>query len=231
MRTHPYRNHGDARFWASRNGPLAGPIPMRDQWHGDNRDLVKWGVLLELARRHRAKHILQVLYQRPSTWGRLEIDGRKVELAKAVVQHFRSAASVSAIRCSAEIEVLSENFDDRSAYLQIVLQRIRLRALLPGVIFLDPDTGLQPRKGRPEHVLESELAEIWHALRRGDVLVFYQHQTNRKGTPWIEPKKAQFERALGVRKGSSKLARGPGIARDVAFFFIEKRMNETVVAG
>jgi len=39
---------------------------MRDKWYADNRDLVKWGVLLTLAERHAAKHILQVLYYRPT---------------------------------------------------------------------------------------------------------------------------------------------------------------------
>lgn len=59
---------------------------MRDQWYGDNRDLVKWGGLLELVRRHSVKHVLQVLYLRPSDeWGRLEIDGHKVDLPEAVV--------------------------------------------------------------------------------------------------------------------------------------------------
>jgi hypothetical protein len=103
-----------------------------------------------------------------------------------------------------------------------VLRRIRSRAQLPGIVFLDPDTGLEPRFAGPEHVLEQELAEIWEVLRSEDIMVFYQHQTNRSGTPWIEPKKAQFERALGVRKGISKLARAPGVAPDVAFFYIEK---------
>jgi hypothetical protein len=37
---------------------------MRDIWYGDRRDLVKWGVLVELAARHDARHILQVLYPR-----------------------------------------------------------------------------------------------------------------------------------------------------------------------
>jgi len=198
---------------------------MRNQWYGDNRDLVKWGVLLELAGRYRARHILQVLYLRPSTWERLEIDGVKVELAAAVVQHFRQVTSVSAIQCPAEVEVVSENFGDRREYLQIVLQRIRKRpeAKLPGIVFLDPDTGLEPPgKARPEHVLESELQKVWQALRPGDVLVLYQHQTNRNGTPWAKPKKKQFEGALGIRKGSARLAQPDRIAPDVAFFFIEK---------
>jgi hypothetical protein len=52
--------------------------------------------------------------------------------------------------------------------------------------------------------------------------VFYQHQTNRNGTAWIEPKKLQFERALSIGQGGAKVARAPGIARDVVFFFIQK---------
>jgi hypothetical protein len=199
---------------------------MRDQWYGDNRDLVKWGVLLELARRHRIKHILQVLYQRPSTWGQLEIDGENVDLPAAVVQHFRNALSVSTMECSANVEIVSEAFRNRNDYLKVVLQRIRLRAQLPGIVLLDPDTGLEPRLAGPEHVLDSELEVMWKALLSGDILVFYQHQTNRNGTPWIEAKKVQFERALGVREGAAKLARGVGIARDVAFFFIEKKARE-----
>jgi hypothetical protein len=196
---------------------------MRDQWYGDKRDLVKWGVLLELARRYKAKHILQVLYQRPSTWERLEIDGKQVELNPAVLQHFRNTASISAIKCGAQIDTVSDTFHDRSVYLHIVLDRIRLRTQLPGIVFLDPDTGLQPPgKPGPKHVLESEMEEIWGALCSGDILVFYQHQTNYNGTTWIEPKKLQFEQALGIGHGGAKVARAPGIARDVVFFFIQK---------
>ena len=202
---------------------------MRDQWYGDKRDLVKWGVLLELAQRHDAKHILQVLYQRPSTWERLEIDGEQVDLNPAVLQHFRSTASISAIQGPTQVDILSDTFDDRSSYLKIVLNRIRLRTKRPGIVFLDPDTGLEPSgKAGLQHVLESELAEIWRALCSGDVLVFYQHQTNRNGDPWIERKKVQFEQALSIGQGLVKVARAPGIAPDVVFFFIEKNATGSV---
>jgi hypothetical protein len=194
---------------------------MQDQWYGDKRDLVKWGVLLELTRRHRFKHILQVLYHRPSTWEQLEIDGEQVELPAAVVKHFRDAASVSSIQCSARVEVVSETFGDRNAYLQIVLQRIQSRAQRPSIVFLDPDTGLEPAGGAGlQHVLDSEVGRIWDVLSPGDILVFYQHKTNRSGTPWIELKKPQFEQ---VRKGAAKIAWAPGISNDVAFFYIEKK--------
>jgi hypothetical protein len=53
---------------------------MRDEWYGDKRDLIKWGVLLDLEQRYKAKQILQVLYYRPGEWKPMEIDGDKVEL-------------------------------------------------------------------------------------------------------------------------------------------------------
>ncbi|WP_157844579.1 hypothetical protein [Dehalococcoides mccartyi] len=33
---------------------------MKDKWYGDKRDLVKWGVLLTLAKMFSARRILQV---------------------------------------------------------------------------------------------------------------------------------------------------------------------------
>ena len=55
------------------------------------------------------------------------------------------------------------------------------------------------------------------------MLVLYQHQTNRDGTNWVDPKRLQFEKALLVPKETAKLAFAPRIASDVAFFYIEKK--------
>jgi len=92
-------------------------------------------------------------------------------------------------------------------------------------VFLDPDTGLEPSKPDFKHTVESELAGIWSRMQKGDVLVFYQHRTNRNGTPWIKPKLSQFERALGLPPGMTKLARGPALASDVVFFYVQKPKN------
>ena len=195
---------------------------MRDQWYADNRDLVKWGVLLTLADRFHARHILQVPYYRTSEWAPLVIDGENVKMPEAVVRHFRRVGAISTIQASVPIEVVFDTFADRAEYHRIVINRIRSREQLPGIVFLDPDTGLEPRAAGLEHVLEAELAKLWHELQRGELLVFYQHQTNRNGAPWIEPKKQQFERALGVLAGVSKVARAEKIARDVVFFYVQK---------
>lgn len=195
---------------------------MRDKWYADNRDLVKWGVLLTLAERHAAKHILQVLHYRPTDWAKLEVDGEQTSIPAPVIQHFRRAAAASAIEASVPVEVFTDPFVSRDAYHQAVVSRIRNRRTTPGIVFLDPDTGLESRTPSLDHVLDRELAALWAALGPGDLLVFYQHQTNRNGQPWIGSKKEQFERAIGLTLGAAKMARSQPVARDVVFFYAEK---------
>lgn len=197
---------------------------MRAEWYGDKRDLIKWGTLLELARGHKSKHVLQVLYFRPTEWGQLEIDDKAIALPFEVIQHFRQTDSVASIEDRpCEIEVFSEHFHNRRNYLDALIPKIKSRHNFPGIIFLDPDTGLEPqRKAGLEHVLESEVKEIWGNLCSGDLLVLYQHKTNRNGGPWMEAKKIQFENALGLPPSTAKVARAPQIAADVVFFYASR---------
>lgn len=195
---------------------------MRDKWYADNRDLVKWGVLLTLAERHAATHILQVLYYRPTEWAYLEVDGEDVPVPEAVIRHFRRTSAVLAINAPVPIEVVADTFENREEYHRVVVDCIRRRSTTPGIVLLDPDTGLASRAPTLDHVLESELSTLWAELKVGDVLVFYQHQTNRNGQPWIPEKKEQFERAIGLPAGTAKLARAEKIAQDVVFFYARK---------
>lgn len=89
-------------------------------------------------------------------------------------------------------------------------------------MFLDPDTGLEPQNPALDHVLGTEARAIWNAMKVGDVFAFYQHQTNRAGQPWIEPKRLQLAQALGVAEPAIKIASGPDIAQDVVFFYVQK---------
>ena len=194
---------------------------MRDEWYSDNRDLVKWGVLLQLAQLHNMATILQVAYYRCTPWDgkSIEIDGCAYPLPLEVVDHFRNIKNIATLKSKARVKVLDAPCHDRAQYLQCILMEIQNLPKEPAIVFLDPDTGLEPKKAKLEHVREKELQDIWHALRPGDLLVFYQHQTNRGGRPWVEEKQAQFENAIGLERGGCKLAQGKEIARDVAFFF------------
>lgn len=109
-----------------------------------------------------------------------------------------------------------------SGYLSEALKFIKQFQDSNAVVFLDPDTGLEPKGHGLQHVLESEAKIIYDNLMKGDVFVFYQHQTNRNGRPWIEPKREQLARALNIDLNNLKIAYGQLIARDVAFYYCTK---------
>ncbi|HUV04771.1 MAG TPA: hypothetical protein VMX94_06655 [Armatimonadota bacterium] len=195
---------------------------MKDKWYGDNGDLVKWSALLHLADRYGAARVLQIAYYRPSSWGRIKVGDDEAVIRPEVLAHFKDVRSAGAIRSRAKIAVFDAPFIDRHAYLASVLQFIADSPKERCVVFLDPDTGLPPGTCKPEHVLESEVGAIWGSLKHGDVLAFYQHQTNRNGQPWIEPKRQQLARAIGVREDQVSVASGLKIAGDVVIFFCQR---------
>ena len=203
---------------------------MRDRWYGDNRDLVKWGVILHIAREHGIARILQVAYLRPTSWKSLEINGTPQPMPEAVITHFRRVQNITALCRTPRIEVLASEFSDRSTYMTEVTAAVGGARSNRSLVFLDPDTGLAPGKPTLDHVLDTEVRDIWRAMPAGDVLVFYQHETNKAGKPWVQPKREQFEDALGLARGSAKVAWGPDVARDVAFFYCV-RDNSAGVSG
>jgi hypothetical protein len=195
---------------------------MRDVWYADNRDLIKWGVLFRLAEKFEAARIIQIVYFRPSTFGQIEIDGQQVTIPEEVIAHFRNVRAVSSIDSHVRVSVFDPPFQSRQCYLQSILALLPAYAGERCVVLLDPDTGLEPQTPNLEHVLETEVNAIWSSMKPGDVFVFYQHQTNRAGQPWIPQKHAQLALALGVPQTSVKIANGEAIARDVVFYFIQK---------
>ena len=73
---------------------------MRDLFYGDDRDLVKWGVLLKLAERFGAARILQVAYFRhEGRWAPLEIDGQECPMPGEVIRHFRDIRDIRRLNC------------------------------------------------------------------------------------------------------------------------------------
>lgn len=135
--------------------------------------------------------------------------------------------SIRTLDCGIPIDTLAEPFNDRYDYLRQILEAIRAREEHPGIVFLDPDTGLEPKISKYDHshVSREELSEVWAALRPGDLLVFYQHEDNKRNEEWMNRKKLQFAAALagnGVTDASVKIAYAPEIARDVAFYFVQK---------
>lgn len=195
---------------------------MKNRWYGDNRDLVKWSILTHLAKMNAATRIIQIAYFRDDSFEGIEIDGKSFEIPSEVKAHFRDIRRIEDLSSYVKISIFDTVFENRKEYLEQASNFISSFAHEQCIVFLDPDTGLEPANPNLNHVLDLEIEKLWAALKLGDVLVFYQHRTNRKGEPWIEPKRKQLEGAIGALDGVVKIAHGLKLASDVAFFYIKK---------
>ncbi len=195
---------------------------MQNVWFADHRDLIKWGVLFGLAESFNAKCILQAAFYRESFFGQLIIDGKERNIPDNVITHFRNMKSVESIPSDIRVRVFDNIIQDRETYLPALLEFIRMYAYERCVVFLDPDTGLQPKNPNLKHILNEEVKLIWKEMKSGDVLACYQHQTNRNNEPWVSQKQDQLASALGIECQIVKIAEAPEIAKDVVIMFVLK---------
>jgi hypothetical protein len=195
---------------------------MKTKWFGDDRDLVKWGALLHIARARKASVIVQVCFLNAHKFPRIAIDGKSVAIPPEVIKHFRSLRSVEHLAGDVGIKVFDLPFRNRRRYLKAALEYVGQFSGQRRVVFLDPDTGLTPDKTDITHVTDAEAKGIWSALAPEDTMVLYQHQTNRGGKPWVQPKRKQFAAAIAIPVSCVKVAKGPRIARDVVFYYASK---------
>lgn len=193
---------------------------MQDKYYADRRDLIKWSVLIRLAEQYNLSRIIQIAYLRPSTFGMIDIAGQQTELPPQVLTHFRNIRNITAVHNEISISVFDRVFDVRIAYHEEVSQYLAQFVPELRLVFLDPDTGLEPAgKANLKHVLDAEARAIWAQLKTNEVFAFYQHQTNKAGKPWIEEKRTQLEKAI---KGAVLVGQSPAIAKDVVIFFAIK---------
>jgi predicted enzyme involved in methoxymalonyl-ACP biosynthesis len=156
---------------------------MRDKFYSDNRELVKWAVLHRLAEIYKARRILQLAFYRASEFPKVAIDGKEHKIPQEVLSHFRDLRKIQKINSEIQVAVFDNLFNDRSSYLKSVKNFLSKFQEETCVVFLDPDTRLEPQNPSLDHVLESEAKAIWEAAKSGDVYIFYQHRTNLAGRP------------------------------------------------
>lgn len=199
-------------------------VIMQDKWYSDNRDLVKWSTLLLIARKYRSERILQIAYFRHSQFSKVTIDEKEFEIPSEVLAHFRDIRKITKLTTQPGIVVFADEFEDRDKYLTGINKFIKENSKKQRcIVFLDPDTGLEPRTRRNhKHVLGNELKKIWDELPPKWIIAFYQHKTTKKREEWIEPKRKQFSEAINIPLNAVKVAYGFRIANDVVFFFAVK---------
>ncbi len=195
---------------------------MRDAWYADNRDVIKWGTLVHLAKRHHIRTILQVAFFRSQRALELLSDREDVGIPEEVWDHFRDVRQVKRLeeRCGLKIEVLDLPFTPRlrANYMDVVVQVISNRRGAK-IVLLDPDTGIERQSAPQKHVKVGEVQQVWRVLRTGDWLVLYQHKSR---TPdWLRSAKRKFATACSPARVSTFSS--PRIAPDVVFFATAKR--------
>lgn len=197
---------------------------MRDKWYGDNRDLVKWTTLVHIARACKLRSILQVPYWRPESeeeLPRIVFSNSKIVVTREVWGFFRDIRKIVDLgdEVGISIGVIMDEFNpgERAVYLRCVRKHIA-KVASPVLLFLDPDTGLQPKHVSAKHTTFEEVKDCWATLRPRDWLVLYQHARRQPG--WEKPVEADLARLCnGARV---KVARSEKIGKDVLFLCAEK---------
>jgi len=193
---------------------------MRHEFVGDDRDLFKWSLILDLAEPD--KTVVYVPMARPDERLRSANDHH---LRDDVKRYFReNRMNAVEAMCPSRISVASWDHytnENREAYFDGVCRLLaRDVSGTPRVVFLDPDTGMEPPRSSAKHVhvRDASLKDVWQSMRRDDILVVYQHAPLSKKDGWIAERKAQFAGAIGVEPPSVELR--PKL--DVCFFWSTK---------
>jgi hypothetical protein len=202
---------------------------MLHQWYADSRDLIKWGVLLHLAKSSNSERIIQVAYLRQDAFRPVierqnEQQNEEIQLPEIVWAHFRNLRHIERLAKAARLEIVLIDTPyqpvTRSEYSKTVISEYRTRPKKPTVVFLDPDTGIAEKCAKPEHVSSKEVSDIWKALEPSDWLVLYQHSHHHKD--WLSIKRDEFIRAIASRPEHVEVFRAIKGAKDVAFLCAQK---------
>lgn len=194
---------------------------MQGLWYGDRRDRVKWGALIHLAKPGRIRTIVQVAYFRHGAEPMLQTDEGDVPLPIEVWNHFSDLRHIERLGdvTGKTIIVLDQPFDPvtRHKYIGLIVSKLK-EIESPKIVFLDPDTGIEPKNAKPEHVTKQDIREIWAVLSDGDFLVIYQHADRTK--TWRNDRRQQMSVACDNVPVNTLL--GTGIASDVAMLWCHK---------
>lgn len=199
---------------------------MKDKWYADNRDLVKWGSIVSIAREKSIRTIIQVALYRPGK-NTLNIsidDGKKTypaEFPTEVWDHFRNIEDIQRLEEKTNLKIIvhKEPFQFRLQYFEDLCSKIKEIAESK-IIFLDPDIGIAPNNGAKfEHVKPSEIKQVYNSLNPNDILVFYQHAWHV--ADWKKKAKNKFKQAISTTN-EIKTYYSENIVNDVVLFVVKR---------
>lgn len=199
---------------------------MRHQWHGDNRDLVKWGAVFHLvgssAERTSIVYVPMLTPDDPPGASHRLNDEHAI--APEVMAFFRDVDHVRRLPWPQHVAfaMVEGLMRDRRGYFKQVAREIDAAARDSSrlLVLLDPDTGIEPPSGGTRaHLLRGEIADVYGRVRAGDLVAMYQHK--RRTADWLPATRAEVAAAVGTA-GSSVRTFTSSAASDVALHVIEK---------
>ena len=191
---------------------------MRKQWVGDSRDYVKWSCVYRVAGQQSI--VLYVPMLRPDIFA-----GENLEPAVQVFFDELKSFNIFSRLFPGRFHSIEAEYtkSDSDEYFEDVLRRlIELQKQNPVVVFVDPDTGLEPISGsKDEHLQIRHFRKLASALCSGDRIILYQHASRDAG--WRE---RQHQRLLGISDPNayqvSEPYYEPETAKDVCFFTVAR---------
>jgi hypothetical protein len=194
---------------------------MRKQWFGDSRDYVKWSCVLREAGEDFT--VIYAVMLRPDSFNDVSLDS-------AVVKFFDQQKRFNALETlfPGRFEVMDDLYEKKHAEAYFA----RLRALISAkkfgniLVFLDPDTGIEPlHSPKNEHLQIRDIESICRVLHPGDKVVVYQHAS--RSANWIEAISLRLKKVAddtNTELGTPFYS--PGVAKDVCFFTLTKNVEQ-----
>ena len=188
---------------------------MQNQWFGDEGDFVKYRLLRQIcgitAKADDPRLSLGVVWYKRESKNLSYLETRKggKDYEREDGDLFRTLQAWMQDERSRGVSLMENSFlfpdntvwfsdlvpnsdGDRDRWLNRALATVERC----GVVFLDPDTGLQPKKGTGKHVLWKELKKFCEAAPAPTVVV-YQHSRRKKLSNQVEEQTAQIKEQSG----------------------------------
>ena len=173
------------------------------EWYGDDPDITKWAILLEIAYFNDVERIVHVaMWTDQAHHGYPDLNrapgatARDSDLAPWVADHFRKINGVRSLATDSgiAIEIWPDLFThgSRDDYFRKVREAI-VGSTSPTLWFFDPDTGLEPESVSParEHITLQELSCLHAAAPERNHIAVYQHNTQRTNWPLTARRRLQ----------------------------------------
>lgn len=156
---------------------------MRLRWVGDSRDYVKWDCVFENANGRFVFYVPML---------RNNVDPKCMH--SEVQEYFDAQKNLDLLErlFPGRFAVFSSPFPEYSTeaadeyFRNLVEQLRRYQQRWKVLIFIDPDTGVEPPSGaKDEHLRSKDLRFVWEALAPGGRLIVYQHAS--RSDAWKQP--------------------------------------------